>query len=223
MKIVLPEINTVFDCADAEKVNCVVIENQNLFIKILTDLENQLNGDDGKAVLSNEAIIIGIDKNLELHSSFVPFDINQKTLINKVISGIQKLAVDEKNYVKTMELLGEIERYLLNISMDLSGDLDFTKVTADNLIKSSGVEFSNDYDHLSEKLLDYFELVTYYDRPKLFVLVNLRSFISDEEMILFLENVLQREYQLLMVESSEHILLEKENRVIIDSNLCEIC
>ena len=43
---------------------------------------------------------------------------------------------------------------MLDLSMDLSGNFDFAKISADNLIKSSGVEFADVYDSLTEKLLD---------------------------------------------------------------------
>ncbi len=223
MKIVLPEITTVFDCADIEKVNSLVIENQELMLRILVDLEEQSNGNDGKAVLSEQGKTISIEKCLELHSKFVPFDINQKSLINKACALLNQIAVNEDNYLSTMELLGNIERYLLGLTMEMSGNIDFSKVTVENLIKCSGLEFMDDYDSLAEKILDYIELVTEYERKKLFVFVNSRSFISDSDMEVFLENVLQRDIQLLLIDSSEHKLLKNEKRVIIDDNLCEIC
>ena len=55
-------------------------------------------------------------------------------------------------------------------------------------------------------------MVKEYDRVKLFVLVNLRSYVSDEDMGIFPDSILQREYQVLLIESSERKLLEKEKK-----------
>ena len=107
--------------------------------------------------------------------------------------------------------------------MNMTGNVEFTKITVENLIKNVGAEFDDSYDSLSEKLIDYFELVREYDKDKIFLLVNLRSVVKDEELELLLETSLARNYQLLLIDSSEHKLLANEKRYIIDENLCEIC
>ena len=84
------------------------------------------------------------------------------------------------------------------------------------------MEFRDDYISLPEKLLDYMELVTEYECKKLFITYNLRSIVSDNETNLFLDSVLQHEYNVLMIESSEHSRLANEQRYIVDADLCEI-
>ena len=67
------------------------------------------------------------------------------------------------------------------------------------------------------------ELVTEFERKKLFVLYNLRSLISDKEAELFLDTVLRHGYNVIMLDSSEHTRLPHEQRYIVDRSLCEIC
>ena len=62
------------------------------------------------------------------------------------------------------------------------GNIGFSKINLESLIKSAGIEVESVYDNLGEKILDYFELVSVYDSKKLFVLVNLRSYLSEHEM-----------------------------------------
>ena len=190
MKLVLPEVDTVFDC-DADSVNCLVIENQGLLSRIMRDLYDQINGQEGRSVLSENDRVLPIGKNMELLSQFVPFQISQRHLVNKAISVLHQIAMDEVHYMRTAELMSEIERYLLELSMDTVGDIEFTGATAEILLKACGLSFSEDYDSLAEKLIDYFELVTEYERKKLFVLMNVRSFLSDMEMEQFIQTALQ--------------------------------
>ena len=110
----------------------------------------------------------------------------------------------------------------MNLAFDLSGNIIFSKVDADSILKGVGVTFADDYTSLGEKLIDYFELVTEYDKVKLYLLINLRSYISDDEAENFIETVISRGYQVLMIESGEHPLLKCEKRYIVDANLCEI-
>ena len=222
MKIILPQIDYVFDCC-GDRCSSLIIENQNAFYNIVADICNQIAGEEGQSVLSEDNKTLSIAKYGELISQFVPFDINQKNLLTKITTQMQHIAVDESHYMRTNELMGMLERYFMELSVEMVGNLDFQKVTADAMIKASGVHIDDIYDNLGEKLLDYFELVQEYDERKLFVLVNVRSYISDAEMKLFLESVLAREVQILMLEGSEHSLLEKEKRHIVDADMCVIC
>lgn len=222
MKIILPQIDYVFDCS-GDGCSSIIIENQNAFYNIVADICNQIAGEEGQSVLSEDNKTLSIAKYGELISQFVPFDINQKNLLTKITTQMQHIAVDESHYMRTNELMGMLERYFMELSVEMVGNLDFQKVTADAMIKASGVHIDDIYDNLGEKLLDYFELVQEYDERKLFVLVNVRSYISDAEMKLFLESVLAREVQILMLEGSEHSLLEKEKRHIVDADMCVIC
>lgn len=222
MKIVFPGINNVFDCNNKDYTWTLVIENQSLFYNILDDIIHQINGDDGKVVVSEDNKVLQTDKVIDVISQFVPFDINNRQIINKVVSRLSHVAVDGAHYEETMELLSMIEEYCMNLAFDLSGNIIFSKVDADSILKAVGVEFADDYTSLGEKLIDYFELVTEYDKVKLYLLINLRSYISDDEAENFIETVISRGYQVLMIESSEHPLLKYEKRYIVDANLCEI-
>lgn len=222
MKFVYPDINHVFD-TEIGKVNSLVIENQKLFFEVIIDISTQIEGFDGKSVLSEENKILTFSKNADLLTQFVPFDLNRKTLVNKAASALEQVAVSGEYFQKTAEILSQLEAYLFEISANFSCDINFSKISAASIIKASGFEFKSDYDTLCEKIIDYFELVTEFDRKKLFFTINLRSYVNDKEMELFIETVIQHGYNLLMIESGEHTLLTSEQRYIIDSALCEIC
>lgn len=144
-------------------------------------------------------------------------------MINKVINRMQKLAMDEEYYYQTNELITLLESYLLDLSVELTGNIEFSKITWENTIKAVGIEFADNYDSLAEKILDYMELVREYDSEKMFITLNLRSYISDDEMNKFVNDVVARGYKLLMVENSEYPIIEHEKRYIIDADKCIIC
>lgn len=136
---------------------------------------------------------------------------------------MQKLAMDEEHYYQTSELITLLESYLLDLSVELTGNIELSKITWENTIKAVGVEFADNYDSLAEKILDYMELVREYDSEKMFITLNLRSYISDDEMNKFVNDVVARGYKLLMVENSEYPIIEHEKRYIIDADKCIIC
>lgn len=222
MKLVLPEINHIFE-DNQEYVNELVIENQGLFYRVLMDIYNQSQGLDGVAVLSENDKQLSISKYLEVLDKFIPFELSKKSLLTKLSSEIEKKAMEPENYQTTMELLSGIEKYLSDITFDFNCDIVFNSITIASLIKSSGISFSEDYDSLGEKLIDYIELVNEFDKSKLFILVNVRSYMDDNELDKFVETIIRHEYKVLLLESKENIAIKGLKRYIVDKDLCEIC
>ena len=111
MKLVYPEIDTIFDF------NCgffpaAVIENRGLFYRFVDDLQRQCCGDDGSSVLSEDDTPVSIAGNLELITQFFPFEINRKTLLNKVLARLEKHAVAPEFYERSQQLLSNLEKMI---------------------------------------------------------------------------------------------------------------
>ncbi len=222
MKLKLPGINQVFE-EDSRYVNEIIIENPNLFSSILRDLYNQSQGDDGEAVLSENDKPLSIAKSMEVLDRFIPFELSKKNLITKLISELDKKAQEPDNYQTTMEILSGVEKYLTDLSFELNCDILFNSINTASLIKSAGVSFYEDYDSLGEKIIDYFELVREFDKRKLFILVNIRSYMDDLEFEKFIETVINHEYSVILLETKESMAIKGIKRYIIDKDLCEIC
>lgn len=223
MTLSIAGVENLFECDSRDYINTLVVENPSFLYDILMDINNQFAGNEGRTVVSETDKVLPLEKYTELIAQFVPFNINQKSLVNKLIARICDVAVDSDHFMQTTELMTSIEQYCMGLCLNLSGNIDFTKITSDNIIKASGVEFVDDYDSLSEKLLDYFELVREYDKEKVFILFNIRSVMSTDELQMFVDEILKRGFQVLLLDSTEYTILDKEKRVIIDKSLCEIC
>ena len=112
MKIILSEIDHIFDCAGGRCCS-IVIENQKLFYSVIRDIFNQVQGEEGISVLSEDNKVLPMAKHIELLTRFVPFDMNQKSLITKMTTRMQNIAVDESHYLETKEMIGKWEQYLI--------------------------------------------------------------------------------------------------------------
>lgn len=222
MKLFIPQIDCLLECG-REKCQSLVIENRTVWCSILNDMAEQLRGNEGKIVLSCNDKIIPLSKNMEMISQFIPFDINPKGLLTKIMNEMQKIAVNEQHFIQTTTVLSCWEKYLLELTADMVGNIGFSKINLESLIKSAGIELESAYDNLGEKILDYFELVNVYDSKKLFVLVNLRSYLSEPEMKEFLKNVAVHQYEILLVDSVDYPVLELEKRYIVDADQCILC
>lgn len=222
MKLLLTGIDHLFDMQE-NNITEIIIENQSLMRSVLTDVWNQGEGLDGLSIISEDDKRLPMNKYIEVIDRFIPFNINRKSLLTKISFEIEKRALEPDYYAETTELLSKIEKLLMDVSNELSNiDIVFENITVSSLIKFSGVSINEEYESLGEKLVDYMELVTEYDRRKLFLFVGLRSYLSDSELDLFVDTVRRRGHEVVLIEAVERIAINGIKRYIIDNDLCEI-
>lgn len=206
-----------------ESVTTIVVENQNIFVKLISDISDQIEGRDGIFVLSNDYTPLDMHKHAEIITQLIPFTVNHKELLNKVYSEIKKKAVSAEHYIRTQEIMTEIEKYIFSLLSEYSGTLQSAKpddITA--LLKMFDVHFDDADMSLSEKILEYCISVNEYKGERVFFIVNMRNYIDDDTAEELFYNFLLNKIDVIFIESSERKKLKNEKRVIIDSDLCAI-
>ena len=221
MKIVFPYLNTVFD-TEAGMLPSLVIENPGAFCKIISDFVSQSEGKEGKIIVSASNKPCDIRKDVEIIQQVIPFNPNTKAVLNGLNSIMEKEALSPEYYERSMVLLSEIEELFGEICMDLPTDISFSKLSIGSFIKASGIEINNDYLSIPEQLIDYMDLVRAVDHDKLFVILNLHSYLNDKELGWFAETVCLHGFHVLLLSSYARKCVERECRVVIDEDLCEI-
>lgn len=208
--------------AGEDKVNTIVIESQVAFSEIIRDVASSIEGNKEQSMLFQGEKLVSFTASAELLSSFFPFELNKKTLLNKIISALEKEAVSPEKYQQTYNLISETQEYLNDIAEDFDCNLSFEKISPLSIIKSSGMEIADNYNSLPEKILDYFEIVREFERDKLFFTVNLRSFLSDTDAESFFQSIVMHGFAVIMFENKEYKKSKWETRLILDSDLCII-
>lgn len=221
MKFAYPTIDEVFDTENG-MYNSVIIENKNLFSEIITDLYNQKNGNTGKAVVSEDYMPVSVVKKVEIIDRFIPFEMNTKAILNAITSALEKSALSEENIGRSFEITAEVERFLTDIAFEFPCDISFSGVSVPSIIKHSGIAVESGFDNISEKVCEYMNLVTEFVGKKMFITLNMRSFINDDEMENFIKTVLTHGYNIIAFENCAYKKLKNEKRFIIDEDLCEI-
>jgi CRISPR type II-A-associated protein Csn2 len=222
MKLAHPDISAVLDTdIHPGKIPTLVIENRKFLREFLADISGQLAGDQGNTVLSRHNTPVEISRYLELLHCFTPFSCNEKALLTKITALLEKEAMGEEHYMETQRLLQRVETYVYTLAQDLPCEISCTKLGPGSLLKSAGLEIVWDGRFPLEQLVEYMELVRELDREKLFLLVNLRSYYSDEETALLLDTLIDHDLQAILLDSHAGKLLPQEDRWTIDEDLCE--
>ena len=206
-----------------DKILTLTIENQHIFYSIITDIQSQLDGNDGIFVLSESFQPLDLRKNTELITQLVPFTVNQKELINKLYNLLKKEAVDEIMYQSTHEIMSNISEYLYKLTEEQDMELAIT-VPEDitGILKAFDVKFEDNNMSLSEKILEYTITSNELKGKKLFIIVNLRSYLTDFQTEQLFQSLLLKKIQLICIECAEHERLKNEEVIIIDKDMCVI-
>lgn len=216
-----PQLENVLELSGT-KVMTLVIENQDFFREFLQDIQSQIDGYTGKTVLSEQNKLLDWPKYGELTDHFLSMSLNRKTLLTRISAAMEAQAMSEDFYTRSTQLLSQVERYLDDLAFSMDCDVACGECTISGLLKAAGISLREDYADPLEQLLDYMELVRCYEREKLFILVNLRSYFPDEAVSRFLCSAIAHGFTLLLVDSQEHPRLPEERRLVIDKDLCEI-
>jgi len=221
MKLAFPNIQNVVELKDG-LVSSLVIEHPSLLFQLLLDLRQQLEGKSGKAILSKDNVPISIPKSIELITDFIGLDSTPKRLLSKILQTLERTAQREDYFHETNQIISQLEEFLDKLAYEEDVELAYEKLSLANLLKAVGIRIIMDYNSLEEWLYTYMDLVTRFEGEKLFILVNLRSFLSDDAMETFLRTTTTHGMKILLVDSHAYPMLSLENRLLIDKDLCEI-
>lgn len=221
IRLAHPKLSTVFEFRE-NLVNSLVVEAPTFFRELLTELMSQAETEIGTFVLSEEYTPLKFIKHAEVIHHLIPFDPNRKSLLTKLYSNLEQKGKDGTNYRQTQTLLAQIEQYLLELSLELPGDIILEKVSLIGLIRSVGVRIADDPENPLGQLLDYMELVRELEGEKVFFLINLRCYYSFEELQRFTREALTRKMRLLLIDAIDGPRLPNEYRWLVDADLCEI-
>lgn len=221
MKIAYRELKNVID-VNTNQITGLVIENPEFMYKMLRELKKATEGLDSNIVVSDNETPIPAQKTIAYITDFVEFTLNQKTLISKIMSELDKKSQNELYYEKSERLLETIEMHIESLSDDLPCEIMCEKLNMLAVIKAVGIEIIDDYDSLEERILAYMDLSRAYEGKKLFVFVNLRSVVSYDTLQLMMDTAITREYRVLLIDNMDYKKLSCESRIIIDNDLCVI-
>ena len=199
----------------------LIIENKKMFFEMVNNIVMQTEGLPGNCVLSIADRPVEFSKYADVIVQLAPFQINKKSLLTKLYATIEQKAIQSEHYMKTAELLGNMESYIFSLVDDLPFDITCKKIAIGPIIRAISPEIDESEKTTLEKLFAYMELVRELDRDRLFITINLRTYFSDEDLERFIESVTLHDFKVLLLENVSFHPLKSTKRYVIDDDLCE--
>lgn len=205
-----------------EQVASVVIENGRLFREMVQDLCDCIEHGDGDAILSEDGVELKFADSVDMIKEFVPFRLNTKILVTALMKRLEKYALSADRRDATNELVESVRSYVRGLTLEIPYEVECEGLTMSAIIKGCAPSFTEEEGGLEDKILAYMRLVREFSGERIFILVNMRSYFTDQESLKLLETCLAEHFVMLMIEGCARPLLPMELRLLVDSDLCEI-
>lgn len=221
MKLLNANYGIEFELNENE-VNVLVVENPAVLSSIISELYKQSNGQDGNFVLSDKEKLFKFGKEIALVLEPFSINCNERRIVTKLYQEL-KTQIDEYMIEETVQLYSKIVDYLDKVTQKVpyltTFQLDFD-ITG--LFKLLDVELeSSDYS-LCENIIAYMKALAQLCGYQIMIFLNLKMFLSIEEIMSLYEFAFYNKIDLILIESTMHTTLQTEKTCIIDKDMCVI-
>lgn len=200
----------------------MIIENPKQFTMYVQELLSQKLGHPGNFILFDEQGEHKVSENIEVVID--PFSLNPNTKGNlgSLYSNIKEEAYDEVNFSTTDRLLTDLTDHVhkIVIQQSISASCS-TEIQLQSLLKILGVGFFLDSQSLLENVMDYMIIASNFSKMRLFVFVNLRTYLTDTEMSQLSDFISYNRIGVLFLEAQTFEFSERDCVKVIDNDLCE--
>lgn len=201
----------------------LIVENSHEYLKVVEELIAEcVECKESEFVFSDKSNILNMSKTCLLLYDYFDLDINNKKIIGEINNRILNF-VSQNDFVQDFcevnkMLININDKILDNIDLDIEYDDDFSY---DKFIKLSSYRISEQSKFI-DKIMAYIKLYTKLKNTKLVVFVGLSTYLSKEEIKLFIKELEYLELMCLFVEPYQKYKIENSGTIIIDDDLCEI-
>lgn len=200
-----------------------VLESPALFSKYLYELYGQTNGEEGNFVLSDETEEIDIAKYVELVMTPFEVDSNDRRILKKLYSDLSTLAYESESFLATQDMLQKLQAYFYELEQKIGYPLEIDdEIDISAVWKAMNVRVEDYADNVLEKICQYIKIVTEVLHKKVFVFVNFRSYLTDEQLKQLIELAIYNEVKLLFIENCQRDFLEQCTYCVIDKDECQV-
>ena len=202
--------------------NELVIESPVFLRKILRGLATP-DSDSGLSFTENGEAM-NFAKEIDVIYNPLHLDFNNRRAMTTLLKMLVKASLSEDFYAETNEFKARVVRYLDKIidSENFVFEVATGDFAIDDIAKAVNIHIVDDEDDFVELLTDYMSMMAELAGIKLFVFLNLRTILLDEETGRLIKNLKNHQLNILLVESRQSAKLSNVGRIIIDGDLCEL-
>lgn len=206
-----------------DKITILEVENTKVFNGILSDFYgcsfpyNEIAIESNKGLLSAKDIFCLID--------LYNFDLANKSIVSKLYKYLDKYVTENAILrVKYDQAFSEFSNAVHLLLNDIDIDFDYQQTNeVKNVLSMINLNINIGDNGILDRLLQFIKISREINLCKIIVLVNVKSFLTNEELVSLYKQSLYYKIPLILLESHHNDkLLENEQKLFVDENFCDI-
>ena len=203
-------------------INVLVVENPEMLCKYIEELKSQSSGFGGRFNLYDGVKCIDFNNIVRVIMDPFSIDLNSKEILTPIYSKLSSISNNESHYADYMDLSSRIIEFISDLVSDLGISMECKDSTSSDLFKIASPKLLSMGDTLLERIVEYLDLSSEYSKIKLYVFINLNSYLSSSELFHLYQHISYHKTNVLFVESKHESIISNERLIIIDKDLCEL-
>lgn len=204
----------------------ITVEAPDIFYRLVRQIyaQAQARDDEGDFSLSENYKELNISKEIEVTLNPILIDFGQRKIINRIFSDFDRLAAEPEHLEATAELHTSVEKYLARLAVDYPVPVIWSDdFVVSNIVKSMDLAIDVHEMELVSRILTYMQLLTSLRLARIFTFVNLKSYLTTEQLIELYHESRLKKYTLLLLESRSAPHVEDyEKCLTLDADLCVV-
>ena len=207
----------------SKTINTLVIEDTHYFSLFLKGLIESTEIESDEFELIEDYKTVDMTKYVEVIFDIFNLEANSANILKKMYVELEEDLNTQEVYTKKVEL----ESIIANITDELIYRSRFSlkagEINYQNLFKAIEIEFDYEKNSVLERLIEYIKVTSELLKTKVYIIVNLDSFLSEEELVELEKFLLYNDVKVLALQNTiRREVKPSENLRIVDKDLCEI-
>lgn len=201
-------------------INTLIIENPVFYRDFVSDIIEQANTKCGDFFLSENNKQMDFAKSVCIITDIFGIDFQTRQITAQILKNVG----EECDEADTAQLITKLNMFAASLSARSSLCVTFKELTnAADFLKLFNFAIDTEEMNFCEKLTEYITLMSECFAKKLFVILNMKSALSDEEHTEFCKLAAYKKFNVLLIENKQcGICADNEKIRIIDNDLCEL-
>lgn len=207
----------------AKTLNTLVIENTEHFANFLRTLIEVSNKGSEEIELIDDYKKIDISKTTDIIFDLFNIEANAAPILKKLYTELEEDLCSEDMYIKKLEMESAVANIVDELTYRSRFSLKSDEINYQNFFKALSVEFDYEKTSILDRLIEYIKVSSELLNKKLFIIVNLDSFLTEEDIVELSKFLCYNEIRVLALQNKiTRQVRTCEHLRIIDQDLCEI-
>ena len=222
MNLVSEQFENSFEIK-SKTLNTLVIEDTRNVANFIRTLIEVSNTESEEIELIDNYKKLDVSKTTDIIFDLFNIEANAATILKKLYTELEEDLCSEDMYIKKIEMESTIANIVDELAYRSRFSLKSDEINYQNFFKALLVEFDYEKTSILDRLTEYIKVSSELLDKKLFIIVNLDSFLTEEDLLELSNFLCYNEIKLLALQNKiTREVKACEHLRIIDQDLCEI-